>query len=456
MLGGNDMDIKQKNILVIGSARSGLGAAKLAKQMKANVCVYDQKNFENLEEETRNYITALKQEKIDFVLGGEIDLDNFDMLIVSPGVPLEIPLILEARSRGKGIVGEFEFASHYCKAPILAITGTNGKTTTTMLVGEMIKSYNPETYIVGNIGRAFSEDVLDIPANGVVVAEVSSFQLETAKTFHAKVGTLLNITPDHLNRHKTMENYCEAKYKVFENQEAAEYAILNANDAYYEEAKRHVSSQVITFDSQKIAEKGAYIKDGALYENINGIENYICAEDEIRVFNENALAAIAITTCFGIPRELIIKTLIGFKGVEHRIEYVCTKKGIDIYNDSKATNTDAAIKGLITMKKPIRLLAGGMDKNISFKDWVKLFDGRVVKAYVIGETKEQIIREAKEEGYTNIVCYDSFEAAILAAYTEGCDGESILLSPACASWDMFESYEQRGEIFKNIVYSLEG
>ncbi|MGL6174305.1 MAG: UDP-N-acetylmuramoyl-L-alanine--D-glutamate ligase [Cellulosilyticaceae bacterium] len=450
------MEIKNTKVLVIGSARSGLGAARLAGKMGAKVSVYDQKSFENLSAETQQYINELKSEDIRFLLNEEVDSTQFELLIVSPGVPLEIDIIEKAKKTGIEVVGEFEFASRYCKAPIVSITGTNGKTTTTMLVGEIIKKYNEKTYVVGNIGRAFSEDVLEIEEDGVVVAEVSSFQLETVKRFHSHVGALLNITPDHLNRHKTMENYCHAKYQVFKNQTLSDYAILNIKDEYYEEAKGYVPSQIITFSSIGEVDRGAYLKEQKLYHNINGHEVYICHENEIRVFIENALAAIAITVSFGVPEELITNVLTSFKGVEHRIEYVCTKKGVDIYNDSKATNTDAAIKGILTMKKPIRLLAGGMDKKVSFKDWIKLFEGKVKKVYVIGETKLQIIQEAKEEGYTHIVPCLTFEEAIQKAYEESSQGECILLSPACASWDMFESYEQRGDIFKTIINSMEG
>lgn len=454
------MDIKEKKILVIGSARSGLGAAKLANQLGADVCVYDQKVFEVLSSDTQDYINQLKGSQVSFALGQDVAVDEFDLVIVSPGVPLEIPLIQEAVAKGKTVLGEFEFASRYCKAPILGITGTNGKTTTTALVGQIVKAYNPQTYIVGNIGRAFSEEVLDIPVDGVVVAEMSSFQLETIQELHAQVGALLNITPDHLNRHKTMENYCKAKYRLFENQVADDFAILNAKDEYYEDAKQYISSQLITFNLDSEVTRGAYVQGDSLYENITGTTRYICKKDELKILGdhnvENALAAIAITTAFGVSTDMIRRELLNFNGVEHRIEYVGTKKGVDLFNDSKATNTDAAIKGLISMRKPIRLLGGGMDKKTSFKDWIQLFEGRVVKAYVIGETKEQIIRECQEESFMAVEAFETFEEAIKAAYDESQSGECILLSPACASWDMFESYEQRGEIFKTIVMNLEG
>ncbi|MBP3887380.1 MAG: UDP-N-acetylmuramoyl-L-alanine--D-glutamate ligase, partial [Cellulosilyticum sp.] len=338
-----------------------------------------------------------------------------------------------------------------------------GKTTTTTLVGEMMRHFNPQTYVVGNIGNAFSEAVGNIPEDGVVVAEVSSFQLETANTFHPRVSALLNITPDHLNRHGTMENYARAKYQIFANQRPEDFTVLNSKDTYYEEAKSYVKGQLIEFSSTTAPVRGAYLQDGVLYENISGEAHKVCTTDELFIKGthnvENALAAIAIGIAFGVPRELIREVLVQFKGVEHRTEYVTNKKGVDFFNDSKATNTDAAIAGLVglsSLNKPIRLLAGGMDKKISFTDWVKLFKGRVAKVYIIGETKKQIVDECKAVGFDAYETFETLEEATLAAYNESKPGECVLLSPACASWDMFESYEQRGQIFKELVKHLEG
>lgn len=457
------MEIRDKNILIIGNARSGQGAAKLALALGAKVYIYDGKAYEKWNEESRCQIDEMKKQGILFALGKSIDTSKFDLIVISPGVPPEIEIVQAAIKQGKIVTGEFEFASWFCKAPIIAITGTNGKTTTTTLVGEIVSKYNPRTYIVGNIGRAFSEDVLSIPEDGAVVAEVSSFQLETADTFKPQVSALLNITPDHLNRHHTMENYCACKYNIFKNQEASEFSILNTRDSYYKEAKSHLKAQGIDFSITRIPNRGAYLKGDLLCENIHSNERVICGINELLIKGthnvENALAAIAITTAFGVPSNLIREVLTQFKGVEHRTEFVTTKNGIDFFNDSKATNTDAAIAGLVglsSLKKPIRLIAGGMDKQTTFKEWIRLFDGRVVKVYVIGETKEQIIRECKEEGYNSIECFSTLEEAVSNAYREGQSGECILLSPACASWDMFESYEQRGRLFKQIVNNLEG
>ncbi len=457
------MNIQDKNILVVGNARSGIGAAKLAIKQGARVWIYDGKAYEKWSLEVQGQIDEMKNLGIHFILGEEPSLNGIDLIIMSPGVPLEIPCVEAAKAEGIEVIGELEFASRFCKAPILAITGTNGKTTTTTLVGEIMKSYNPQTYVVGNIGRAFSEEVLAIPEDGIVVAEVSSFQLETAPTFHPKVSALLNITPDHLNRHHTMANYCACKYQIMQQQTAEDFCVLNTKDPYFEEAKSKAKGQVVTFSLEEKPQCGVYVRDNDLIENVRGQENKICSTDELKIKGthniENAAAAIAISRAIGVSPELIRKVLLAFKGVEHRTEYVATKKGVDFFNDSKATNTDAAIAGLMGLSvlgKPIRLIAGGMDKQISFRPWTKLFSGRVAKVYIIGETKEQLVRECEEEGYKAYETFETFEAAILEAYKESQSGECILLSPACASWDMFESYEQRGDIFKEIVNQLEG
>ena len=457
------MELYGKKVLVVGNARSGIGAAKLALSQGAKVCIYDGKPYEKWEVSMQKSIDAMKSQGIEYALGNDPDVKSYDLIILSPGVSPEIEIIQSARRANVFVTGEFEFASWYCKAPIIAITGTNGKTTTTTLVGEMMRSFNPKTYVVGNIGNAFSEEVEHIPADGIVVAEVSSFQLETATTFHPKVSALLNITPDHLNRHGSMENYCACKYQVFANQTTEDYSILNIKDYYYKEAKEHTKANCIDFSTTTIPERGAYLKEGELWENITGVNRPICTVDQLFIKGthniENALAAIAIATAFGVPLETIKQVLTTFKGVEHRTEYVTTKRGVDFFNDSKATNTDAAIAGLVglsSLNKPIRLIAGGMDKKTSFSEWVKLFKGRVEKVYIIGETREQIVNECVAQDYHAYGTYDTLDEAVRVAYEESKPGECILLSPACASWDMFESYEQRGRLFKELVNHLEG
>ena len=457
------MELTGKNVLIVGNARSGIGAAKLARAKGAHACIYDAKPYEKWDDAAKSKIDQLKAEGIIYALGEQVQVGAYDLMVLSPGVPQEIAIVEAAKAANVMVTGEFEFASWYCKAPIVAITGTNGKTTTTTLVGEMMKAFNPQTFVVGNIGNAFSEAVLNIPENGIVVAEVSSFQLETAETFHPKVAALLNITPDHLNRHKTMENYCACKYQIFANQTPEDYAVLNTRDTYYEEAKEKLVAKAIDFTVDHMPKCGTYVENGDILTNINGQAERICSIDELFIKGthnvENALAAVAVAVSFGVPVAIIKQVLTKFKGVEHRTEYVAEKNGVVFFNDSKATNTDAAIAGLVglsSLKRPIRLIAGGMDKKISFEDWVKLFPKHVAKVYIIGETKDLIVAECEKFGFEAYATFDTLEEATLAAYQESEKGDCVLLSPACASWDMFESYEQRGHIFKAFVNALEG
>lgn len=452
--------LKDKNILVIGNARSGLGAAKLARSEGANVWVYDKKSYEAFKSEIQENIKQLKTAGIHFILGEEPEIEKMDKVIISPGVPLENEWIQKAYTKNIPVQGELEFASLYCKAPIIAITGTNGKTTTTALVGEIIKAYCEDTYVVGNIGEAFSESAQRVSDSGVAVAEVSSFQLETVTAFSPYIAALLNITPDHLNRHKTMDNYIDAKCNIFAYQDRHAFAVINEEDEYFDKVKSLIKAKCITFSIHHEVTCGAYVKDEWICENIWEKENKICKVEQLQLLGEhnleNIVAAIAITRAFRVPTSIVSNIVKSFRGVAHRIEYVATKKGVDFFNDSKATNTDAAIKGLLAMKKKVHLIGGGMDKKVSFKPWIELFSGRVQRLYLIGETKYQIISECKELGYNDVAAFATLKEAVVAAYEEAENEECVLLSPACASWDMYDSFEQRGDEFKEIVKVLKG
>ncbi|WP_029487853.1 UDP-N-acetylmuramoyl-L-alanine--D-glutamate ligase [Candidatus Epulonipiscium viviparus] len=446
-------------ILVIGCAKSGIGAAKLAANAGQNVAIYDDKRFEDFADETKQALIDLENKGVKLFLGKRDSyIDDIEKIIVSPGVPLDIPIIEHYRKENVNIVGEFEFAATFCKAPILGITGTNGKTTTTTLVGEIFKAYNPKTFVVGNIGCAFSEEVQDITADSVVIAELSSFQLETIETLSCQICSILNITPDHLNRHGTMENYMAAKYRIFENGGKNVKVILNKEDAELAKLIGKTGKTELLFSSKESVEKGVYLENGALVDNTLGDNFVICNIDELHILGvhnyENALAAILMARAYGVPREIIRSVLLDFRGVAHRIEYVTTVSDVKFYNDSKATNVGAAVPGLLAMQSKIRLIGGGLDKHIEFDEWVELFEGRVAKLYIIGETTNQIIETCKKHGFHNYEAFETFEEAIKAAYNEAKRGECVLLSPACASWDMFPSYEVRGEIFKQVALSL--
>ncbi len=446
----------EKNILVVGLAKSGISAAVLCHALGARISVQDQKNREQL----GSSIVPLVERNITMYLGEENTpcLAEIDLLIISPGVPTDLPFIQEARDQGIPVWSEVELAYVLCSCPIVAITGTNGKTTTTTLVGEIVKSFVSHTYVVGNIGIPFTDHVLSMKKEDWAVVEVSSFQLETIHTFHPTVSAVLNISPDHLNRHKTYESYIETKERIFMNQLQSDTCILNYDDLICRKMGRKMKCQPIYFSRQSILEEGVFLQQDKIFavKNQNKIE--ICSIDELQILGnhniENAMAAVAITLWMGIPVDNIRRVLIQFKGVEHRIEYVTTMNEVDYYNDSKGTNPGAAIPAIEAMRKPIILIGGGMDKGSDFTEWVEKFPGKVKYAIVFGETADQIQKTAWDQKYTCIEKVNSLEEAVHRAAAKASRGDCVLLSPACASWDMFESYEQRGKIFKDVVWSL--
>lgn len=454
------MDIQHKKVLIIGSAASGIGAAKLAVSKKAKVSIYDQKSWAEYNDKDKQSLEGLRKIGVTLLLGIDIieHIIKCELIIKSPGVPMDLPFIIYAKEHGIPIIGEFELSSIYCKANITAITGTNGKTTTTSLVGNITKAYIPHTYVVGNIGRPFSEDVNYIEENDAVIAEVSSFQLEASSEFHPTISSVLNIEPDHLNRHGNMENYIDIKERIFKNQGVGDFTVLNYDDPNCNLMGPKSKGQVVWFSRVKKIIPGVYIEDGYIIENIGKEPYVICHTDDLQILGdhnvENALAAVAITSIMNIPIPIITKELTSFKGVAHRIEYVGTKKSVDFFNDSKATNPDAAMKALLAMNKKVRLIAGGLDKEVDFTHWVGLFPGIVESVYIIGETKKQLIQTLKSQKFTKYKEFETFEEAVHHAYDDAQEGECVLLSPGCASWDMFKDFEERGDLFKKIFRSL--
>ncbi len=448
------MELANKKALVCGMARSGISAAKMLANKGALVTLQDLKTEDKLNAED---ITALKSAGVTLYLGANPDeiVSGFDMLVLSPGIPTDLPFVLKAREAGVEVLGEVELAYRLCKAPVVAITGTNGKTTTTTLVGEIMQNFNNDTFVVGNIGTPFSDYVDDIKETSCVVAEMSSFQLETIKEFHPKVSAVLNITPDHLNRHKTLENYIAAKERVFENQSESDYTILNYNDPATRDMANRTKANVIYFSLDKKLDGGIYSDEKSIYIDCMGYSEKVVDIDELNILGghnvENAMAAIGCAVCAGASLEVVRKTLNEFKAVEHRIEYSGTVNGVDYYNDSKGTNPDASIKAVLAMKKPICLIAGGYDKGSDFDEWVSYFDGRVKYVAVLGAVKEQLKTSLDKAGFTNYEIAQTFEDAFNMCKNHAAEGDCVLLSPACASWDMFDSYEQRGEIFKELV-----
>lgn len=450
------MDFKDKKVLVSGVAKSGVSAAYLLKKLGANVTIQDAKT----EDKLGNVVTGLKNNGIALYLGSNPDdiIENMDILVMSPGVPTDLPFVNKAREKNNPVIGEIELAYMFCKSPIIGITGTNGKTTTTTLVGDICKAYYNNTFVVGNIGNPFADITLDTTNNGAVVAELSSFQLETINEFKPKVSAVLNITPDHLNRHHTIQNYIAAKERVFENQTADDYCILNYNDEITKAMANKTKAKVVFFSLNNKLDEGIYSDENSIYIKALGYDQKVIDINELKILGghnvENAMAAIGCSIAIGVPMDIVVKVLKEFTAVEHRIEYVTTVNDIEFYNDSKGTNPDASIKAVEAMKRPICIIAGGYDKGSDFTEWIDTFKGRVKFVAVIGAVKDKIVDTLNKADFTNYKTADTFEEAIDLCYENADKGDCVLLSPACASWDMFKSYEQRGEIFKDYVRKL--
>ncbi len=450
------MDIMNKKVLVFGSGISGIAASRLLEKKGAKVILYD--GNETLDKEKMRQQIGEKTQ-VEIVLGTfpEEILDRLSLVVMSPGVPTDLPIVKKMRAADIPIWGEIELAYAYGKGDVLAITGTNGKTTTTALLGEIMRSYNPSTYIVGNIGNPYTAVADTLTEDSVTVAEISSFQLETIDKFCPKVSAILNITPDHLNRHHTMEAYIRAKEDIAKNQTQEQVCVLNYEDEVLREFGSHVKADVIYFSSQRKLERGIYLEDECIIYN-NEVKMELCHVDELKLLGihnyENVMAAAAIALAYGVPAEIVKTVIRQFAGVEHRIEFVCEKNGVAYYNDSKGTNPDAAIKGIQAMNRPTYLIGGGYDKDSEYDEWIEAFAGKVKKLVLLGATKEKIAATARRHGFENIILTGTFEEAVMTCVNLANPGEAVLLSPACASWGMFKNYEERGDKFKEIVNSL--
>ena len=441
-----------KKVLVIGAARSGLAGAEFLATHGETVILTDMKKADQVDK--------LGAQGVSFIWGKQPDLAVIqpDYILISPGVPLTIPPVVYAKEHNIPVIGELELAYQNCKAPFVAITGTNGKTTTTTLTGELLKKTGKEVFVGGNIGIPLISYVEQLQAQDVVVAEVSSFQLESIHTFRPKVSAVLNITPDHLNRHHTMDAYIAAKLNVARNQTGEDTCVLNYEDEVTRGFAEKVNAKVLYFSSQRKLEKGIYLEDGSIVCSIDGTPAAVCYIDELKLLgthnHENVMAAAAMAAAYGVPMEIIRKTVKEFPGVEHRIEFVAEKNGVAYYNDSKGTNPDAAIKGIQAMKRPTLLIGGGYDKESSYDEWIQAFGGKVKKLVLLGATREKIKETAERLGFCDIILADTFEEAVETCVKYALPGDAVLLSPACASWGMFKNYEERGDKFKELVNQL--
>lgn len=451
------MNVKGKKVMVAGTGKSGLAAAKLLLASGAEVILFD----ENKNCDKKKVQDELASSKVSVILGAlqEEQLENVELLVISPGISIEAPFTALFRNNNIPIWSEVELAYRFGKGRLVAITGTNGKTTTTTLTGEIMKAYYDSVFVVGNIGTPYTEASLDMREDSVTVAEISSFQLESIVDFHPEVSAVLNVTPDHLDRHHTMEIYADTKLEVASNQSEDEILVLNYDDAITRAMADKVQARTVFFSRQEALPDGVCVEEDTIVLNAKGqTKETFCRLEELKLLGghnvENVLAAVAISYFMGVPADVIHNIVIQFLGVEHRIEYVDTVDGVDYYNDSKGTNPDAAIKGIQAMVKPTLLIGGGYDKGVSFEEWIASFDGKVKYLVLFGKTAELIKNTAIAQGFQDIIMVSDLKEAVKLCAAKAEPGDAVLLSPACASWDMFKSYEQRGDLFKEYVRAL--
>ena len=451
------MSLEGKKVLVFGSGISGIGAADLLTAVGACPVIYDG-NDRLSKEDIRS---KLKDGKDVPVVLGELPQEvreGLDLVVLSPGVPTDLPLVNELREQGLKIWGEVELAYQMGKGRVLAITGTNGKTTTTAMLGKIMSDYLDSVFVVGNIGTPYTSAALQMKEDTVTVAEISSFQLETIEDFCPQVSAILNITEDHLNRHHTMEEYIRVKELITCNQTKDQVCVLNYEDLTLREFGTHAPATVVYFSSIQKLPEGIYLDGKNIVLKDGEKEIVITSTDRLKILgrhnHENTMAAAAMAYYAGVPVENIRTSVESFTAVEHRIEYVTEKQGVVYYNDSKGTNPDAAIKGIQAMDRPTILIGGGYDKESSYEEWIQAFDGKVRYLVLIGQTREKIQDAAHRCGFKNTILADNLEEAVKLCASLARHGDAVLLSPACASWGQFDNYEQRGRKFKEYVHAL--
>src|SRR5580698_1114784 len=444
------MELNDKRVLVVGLGKSGVASALFLKEHGARVTVSDTKSGDEL----RNEIPVLLDHGITVETGGHGDrtFRGQDLIVVSPGVPVDAPPLVQARAAGEAVIGEIELAAQFLPGPIIAITGSNGKTTTTTLMGEIMTAAGFPALVGGNIGTPAISLAERAQPETVIVLEVSSFQLETIQTFRPKVSVVLNVTPDHLDRHRTFEAYVDAKARIFENQQASDFAVLNADDPTCVAMAARTRAQVFWFSRHKEVKQGAWVHDGKiLFRDAKG-QREILEVSDIPLKGahnlENVLAAVCAGALMGCAPEKIRQAVANFKAVEHRLEFVATIRGVDYYNDSKATNVDATIKALESFPANIHLILGGKDKGSDYSVLNELLRQRVKRVYTIGAASAKIEAQIKN---VEIVHAETLENAVRTATSTAVAGDIVLLAPACSSFDQFSNYEERGRWFKEIV-----
>ena len=452
-------ELNGKKVLVIGSGLSGVGSVSLLNKVGA-IPVMLEENTKVTQVDIREKLHEEDRDKTTIIVGEISDeiLDEISLLVPSPAVPLDSPTVLRIKEKNIPIWSEIELAFNFAKGKMVAITGTNGKTTTTTLVGDIMKAHFGSAYVVGNIGVSYAESALEMTDSSVTVGEISSFQLEAVDNFHANVSAILNITPDHLNRHHTMECYAQMKENITNNQTKDDTCVLNYDNEYTRDFGSRCPAKVVFFSTKEKLSDGFYLEGEDIYMSTAGNAMKIMNIHDMNLVGmcnvENVMAAIAMSLAMDVPLAKILEVIRSFKAVEHRIEFVATKNGVDYYNDSKGTNPDAAIQGIRAMCKPTILIGGGYDKGNEYDEWIESFGDTVKLLVLIGQTKEKIAECAKKHGFTNYVFKDTYEEALKFCTDSAVSGDAVLLSPACASWDMFPNYETRGKKFKEYVNKL--
>ena len=451
------MELRGKKVLVFGTGKSGIGAADLLGLEGACPILFDGKA--DLDKEA--VLHKINGNYEVSVYAGELPAEvqeSLDLVVLSPGVPTDLPLVKSFYAQGLPVWGEVELAYQTGKGEVLAITGTNGKTTTTALLGKIMKDARPSVFVVGNIGTPYTSKAPEMTEDTITVAEISSFQLETIETFAPKVSAILNITEDHLNRHHTMEEYIRVKELITKNQTSDDVCVLNYEDEVLREFGKKAVPKVVYFSSVRKLEEGIYLDGDQIILKTEKEEIPVVKTGELKLLGqhnfENVMAAVAMAYYAGVDMESIRKSICEFTAVEHRIEYVTEKNGVVYYNDSKGTNPDAAIKGIQAMNRPTLLIGGGYDKESGYDEWIQAFDGKVRYLVLIGQTKEKIKAAAEKNGFYDCILCEDLKEAVQVCAQKANPGDAVLLSPACASWGQFDNYEQRGDMFKESVRNL--
>jgi len=451
---------ENRKLFIAGTGKSGIAAAKMVLEMGGEVLLYNSSQDTNIQEIASQFEQT---DRLEIICGElrPVQLRGVHLAIISPGIPLTADFVTVLDRARIPVIGELELAYQASKGKLAAITGTNGKTTTTALVGEILKKEYSDVHVAGNIGEPFSAEALKTTEESATVVEVSSFMLETINEFKPHVSAILNITPDHLDRHKTMANYIRCKKAIAINQGRDDFIVLNYSDPELRRfgKSKDLKPKVVWFSSREKPEgNGLYLSDDCIFLRENGREEVVIDVHELQLLGthnyENVMAAVAVGLKMGVPLDKIREALKEFKAVEHRIEFVRERCKVRYYNDSKGTNPDAAIQALKAMPGPTILIAGGYDKHSEYDDWVKLFPGKVKKLVLLGETRDKIYECCKKYGFDEISYAEDMSEAVKACASFADEGDYVLLSPACASWGMFRNYEERGRIFKKCVEEL--